>query len=480
MGEAIDPGVMLEGVVTEKDKETYLEIHFEVPVGVQRLTVAFDYERAHRTVLDLGLLDPERFRGWSGGERRVFTLSAEEATPSYLPGPILAGQWRLLIGVPNIRNGVASRWKAEVVFGRAGARPGASTFSERPLARGRAWRRGDLHMHTAHSDGSCCAQSGARAPAPLYRTVEAAAARGLDFIAIPDHNTTSHFPAMRELQPAFDRLLLIPGREITTFFGHANVLGPTGFIDFRLGSSSLPSAAELMETAEALGGLFAIAHPLLPSGEKCMGCGWTAKRTDEARLRLIEVVNGGATRAMDGNAEGPYCGIPFWHERLDLGRRIVGIGGSDNHDPSLRPDVPSAVGTPTTLVECEELSERAVLDALLAGRAVIDLQGVAGRSLDLTVRSKAGEAAMGGTIGLAAGEVVEFEVAAACVEGAQVEAVGDHEGLEGLGRLELDSYGRGRFSLRAAARPAWVRVNLRDGEGRLLVIGNPIWLSPTS
>jgi predicted metal-dependent phosphoesterase TrpH len=63
-------------------------------------------------------------------------------------------------------------------------------------------------------------------PCPVYRTVEAAAARGLDFIALTDHNSTAHFAALRALQGAFDRMLLLPGREITTFFGHANVSAP--------------------------------------------------------------------------------------------------------------------------------------------------------------------------------------------------------------------------------------------------------------
>jgi len=34
--------------------------------------------------------------------------------------------------------------------------------------------------------------------------------RGLDFIAITDHNATSQYNPMRELQPYFDKLLLIP------------------------------------------------------------------------------------------------------------------------------------------------------------------------------------------------------------------------------------------------------------------------------
>ena len=102
-------------------------------------------------------------------------------------------------------------------------------------------------MHDAHSDGSCLSQSGKKVPCPLYKTVETAAARGLDFIAISDHNTTSHYNDMRELQPYFDRLLLIPAREITTFQGHANVYGPTDFIDFRLTSPHVPNFNKLLD-----------------------------------------------------------------------------------------------------------------------------------------------------------------------------------------------------------------------------------------
>jgi len=65
---------------------------------------------------------------------------------------------------------------------------------------------------------------GQKVPCPLFLTVEAAVARGLDFIAVTDHSTQSHYDAERELQPYFDDILLLPGREITTYRGHANVL----------------------------------------------------------------------------------------------------------------------------------------------------------------------------------------------------------------------------------------------------------------
>ncbi len=75
---------------------------------------------------------------------------------------------------------------------------------------------------------------------------------------------------MREAQPYFDRLLLVPGREITTFQGHANVFGVTQFIDFRVGDQSVPTMNALLENTRRLGALVSINHPGLPSGESCM------------------------------------------------------------------------------------------------------------------------------------------------------------------------------------------------------------------
>jgi len=37
------------------------------------------------------------FRGWSGGARTDFFISAVEATPGYLPGPVDPGRWHVLL-----------------------------------------------------------------------------------------------------------------------------------------------------------------------------------------------------------------------------------------------------------------------------------------------------------------------------------------------------------------------------------------------
>lgn len=460
------PDLTLTGKIVGADHQTYKRVAFDVPKGVTRLTIAFDYTgKDQKTVVDLGLLDPQRFRGWSGGNKKTFSVSAEAATMSYLPGPLPAGRWTLLLGIPNTRAATVATYEAKVFFAREG-----QAANPPPLRVGPAWYRGDLHVHTGHSDGSCTSQSGARAPCPLYRTAEVAAARGLDFVAITDHNTTSHFQDMDALQPAFDRLLLIPGREITTFHGHANVFGPTQFLDFRLGDPALPDIKRLQDAVTREGGIFSINHPSSPSGELCMGCGWTVGDTDYAQVQAIEVANGGSERAQ-GGAEGPLMGVAFWEAQLNAGRRITAIGGSDNHDAGLPHDTASAIGRPTTVVRADGLSTPAVLAGVRGGRVFIDLDGTRDRLLDLSARAGDRAAVMGGVLKVAPGETVSFTASSTGVDLAGLEVIRD--GVKVTPTLTAP----GVFSIVMGERSGWVRVNVRDPAGRLLLIGNPIYLA---
>jgi hypothetical protein len=472
------PDLTLTGTLTGQDHQTYREVAFRVPAGVTRLTLAFDYTgREQKSVIDLGLRDPVRFRGWSGGNKSRVTLEEADATPSYLPGPIPAGRWRLVLGVPNLRPTARAGYTARIWFGRAGdAFPG---FLDRPVKAGPGWYRGDLHMHTAHSDGSCAARSGARVPCPVFKTLEAAEAAGLDFVAVSDHNATSQNQSLRELAPYFDDLLLIPAREVTTFHGHANVFGPTGFLDFQLGSPRAPSLARVLDETEAAHGLLSINHPGLPSGESCMGCGWTAKDTDFARVAAVEVVNGGAIRAT-GSAEGPASGLPFWEARLNAGLRITAVGGSDNHDGGL--DIATGqegVGRPATVVHATALSQAAVLQAIRQGHVFVDVFGVRGRRLAVEARSGGATAEMGDMLPVAAGAAVTITVE---VAGAPPARASTAPGGAALAKLTDPALGaaeaRKSFDLTADGRAHWLRVDVRGADGKLLLIGNPIYLRP--
>jgi hypothetical protein len=468
----VHPDVVLHRTVTYADRQTYIELPFDVPAGITRVTIESSYtERDKHTTIDLGLFDGERFRGWSGGNKASFTLSETDATPSYLPGPVRPGRWKLILGVPNIKENVRSEYIANVYFAHAADTPVVSTFSQEPLRTAPAWYRGDLHMHDAHSDGSCVSQSGRKVPCPLYRTVESAARRGLDFIAISDHNTISQYDAMRELQPYFDRLLLIPAREITTFQGHANVYGTTAFIDFRLTSSYVPDINQLLKQVQDLHGLFSINHPGLPSGESCMGCGWTVPNTDFSRVTAIEVVNG-------DSREGPGSGISLWEEQLNKGFRLTGLGGSDNHNSDLPPDARSAVGRPTTVIYAQALSEHAILDAIRSGHVFVDVEGTKDRIVEFEAKTGSSTASMGDSINALANRKVHFTVRMIALQGAYPEMIRDGQSTDLMDKSasSTDDATRG-FDYVSDGKRHWLRVNIRSTDGSLLMVGNPIYLN---
>jgi hypothetical protein len=155
------PDVVLHGVVNGAQNNTYIKVPFRVPVGVHRVTLTFTYtEKDQHTALDLGMLDPAGLRCWSGGNKSLLTIGLSDATPSCLPGAIPAGTWNVLIGVPNIRPQVTSHYTAQIYFTRTGLVADYPEILREPLREGPGWFRGDLHMHTAHSDGQCPSQTG--------------------------------------------------------------------------------------------------------------------------------------------------------------------------------------------------------------------------------------------------------------------------------------------------------------------------------
>ena len=493
------PDIVLHGTLSGTDHQTWHLVPFEVPPGTTRISVDFDYTtREARTTIDLGIAGPDGFRGWSGGNKRSFTLSAMDATPSYLPGAIQPGQWNLLLGIPNIRQSTQAEYTAHVRLEHDDSRSAADSAPRAgPVLRSQpGWYRGDLHMHTAHSDGSCLSQLQQRVPCPVFLTAKTASERGLDFIAITDHNTVSQADAIRELQPYFDRLLLIPGREITTFEGHANLFGTLAPLDFRVGNEALPDWNALLAQIAPTGGVISINHPIRPSGESCMGCGWTPRsRVDYARVQAVEVVNG-----LD--ADTAFSGIGFWQQLLNQGYRLTAVGGSDNHD-ALRPAAnvealrqpgdalsPSpetlaklkansgVIGTPTTVIYADELSTAGIVAAIRRGRVCIDVAGTRDRLLDISATDGSQIAHMGDTLKAARGANVHFEGAVRGVAHGEIEPVIDGQPLTGLKKPGITAESSTfSFSWRADGKPHWIRVDVRDATGHLVLVGNPVYLS---
>jgi hypothetical protein len=457
------PDLVLTGEITGADHQHYRPVPFDVPRGVERITVTLAYDKANKTVIDLGLWDPERFRGWSGGARDGFTVSPSDASPGYLAGALPAGRWQVMLGIPNARPQSRAAYRVTIAFDRGARRHATAALAEVPLNAAPGWYRGDLHMHDANSDGSCLSQAGRKVPCPLFRTVAAAAGAGLDFIAVTDHNTTAHFGGLRELQPYFDRLLLIPGAEITTFGGHANIFGPRRFVDFRIGSAAVPDVRALERNVAAAGAILSINHPALPSGEACMGCGWTWADTDWSGVTAVEAINGGTT-------DGPLSGLGFWYARLNQGHRLTGIAGSDNHNPDAPPGQ-SRIGRPTTVVHAKDLSTPSILQGIRDGQVFIDVDGTRDRMLDVEAVSGQAHAVMGGTLKAMPDLEIRAHVQGASGGTAELVvngAVQEHQVIPS---------GDARLHFQLAERLCgWLAVNVRGEKGHPLLIGNPVYL----
>lgn len=465
--------LVLEGEVTGAQNHTYIEVPFTVALGTTRVTLTFTYTgKSEHTALDLGLEDPLRLRCWSGGNKHLLTVGIVDATPSCNPGLIPAGKWNVLIGVPNIRPMMTSHYIITVQFSRNGSVADEPADLTSRLRVGPAWYRGDLHMHTAHSDGTCPSQTGKSVPCPVYFTADAAVRRGLDFIAITDHNATSQYDSMRELQPYFDKLLLIPGREITTFYGHLNLLGTTQYVDFRLGSKTVPDVSTLLRAMDATGAVTSINHPRNETGERCMGCGWTPPEpADMHLLTAIEAVNG-------GDADGPHSGIPFWDEQLNRGLRLAGIGGSDSHHPMTPLNETGSIGIPTTVVYASELSTPAILNGIRAGHIFLDIYGTENRVLEMSASVGKKTAHMGDELIVPFGEDVSLHVHVSGVGAGKVLLVEDGKALSEI--MNATVVGKDYImttSWKSDGKRHWIRAEVRGPEGDLLLLGNPVYIN---
>lgn len=394
--------VVLEGNA-DADVGRYLFLPFEVPVGCRRIDVSYSFggelgageggaggaggaggggrpgSGAEPDILDLGLVDPgfgeshdgrfgegsvaDGFRGWSGGFRRAVFIEERHATPGYLPGPLVAGTWHVVLGLARV-GAVPCPYRVEVglSFERPAAGPGAG------------WYRGDLQSHTHHSD----------AKGSLLDLRQAARERSLDFLAVTDHNTVSHHRHLPELSAP--DLLLVPGMELTSYFGHANVWGAVGAVDFRLGSDA--DVAVAVATVHRCGGLFSVNHPKYTPG--CIGCDWTFAVPEGADS--LEAWQG---PWLQRNWES----LARYDDVLRTGRRLTLVGGSDRHQPGWPDPDPVEVqlGSPTTWLWLDELSVAGVLGAIRSGRGFVSASPQ-GPFIELTVDG----VAMGGSVGGAA------------------------------------------------------------------------------
>src|SRR5690606_8996512 len=189
-----------------------------------------------------------------------------------------------------------------------------------------------------------------------------------------------------------------------------------------------------------------------------------------AGVQAVEVVNG-------TQADGPRSGVGFWERQLQLGQRMTAIGGSDSHNPGAA-DGRSPIGLPAPLVPAPARSRRAMLPALKQGRVVVDVHNASGSRLDLWLDSDDGQRAeMGQQLKLPAGQWATLKAELDYPQSARLEFIVD--GRRHPVTLQPGDNGSQQASLRWRSQGTrhWLRVDVRDEDGNLLMLGNPVYVN---
>lgn len=251
------------------------------------------------------------------------------------------------------------------------------------------WVAGDLHVHTIYSHDSYGGPlDDNTGPEDFYTlgwtvTEQAAIAksRGLDYLAITDHNDTRSQADIGWGVGQTLGLTMIPAYE-NSLAGHAQMLGATACYapEGRLGTSvdcnSFPekTSTRIQQLANALradGGAFQINHP---ASEMVDPDAWDWGYGYDVVPDSVEVWNIGPwvfqppAPASNSNDDS----LRYWEGWLNRGYHVAATGGSDNHWRSTT--AVQGVGQPTTWVYVTQQGAAGVIDGIRAARTTVSHQ----------------------------------------------------------------------------------------------------------
>lgn len=262
--------------------------------------------------------------------------------------------------------------------------PGAAPlpFSSPVLSSGAGWYRGELHAQSAHGEGT-------ESVAALVQRAEKA---GLDFLAIADTNTLAAVddPGFRS-----SRVVLIPAVKWgSDEMGYALLYGPR--------TRPLPPANRafmqgLCFRTQAQGGVFAAAHPCLPTAPWQWNTSYInaaqvwyrdwrdippvalerlredlLARAENGRL-IYSIAEAAAASSQSANSQA----AEFWQYELARGAKLCAIAGSGSGSPRV------PIGRPVTYVYATEKSVAGILEGMRLGRTYVS-SGLDGPQIGFT------------------------------------------------------------------------------------------------
>ena len=189
----------------------------------------------------------------------------------------------------------------------------------------------DLHVHSFPGDGGL----------PPWDIAVEARRRGLDVIALTNHNSTLSWRLMQRLAPNPAGVIVLPGFELTSAGYHMAAVGVETPVAWR----QLPAAAAA--AVQAQGGIAIAAHPLAPR----------RSRWDDAAIDALDGLEASSSNDLVADL------AAFTRRAMVRRPSLAPIGASDFH-------YFAPLGICRTFVFVTEHSAAGVLDAVRRGRTV--------------------------------------------------------------------------------------------------------------
>jgi hypothetical protein len=243
-----------------------------------------------------------------------------------------------------------------------------------PAAHAGVWLSGDLHVHTTYShdsyggptDDNTGLDEAYTLGFPVVGEFLLAKTRGLDFLAITDHNDVRS-----QSDPGFGAfgVIPVPGYE-NSLNGHAQMLGATQVYP-DVDHSSAAAVQAQANQLRADGGVWQINHPANSDTENPDDLDWALGYA--VQPDTVEAWNGSPLYEAPLPAANSFDdAVKYWDGWLDRGAKVGLTGGSDSHWLTLA--AVAGAGQPTTWVYAADRSVPAILDGLRHGRTFVSNQ----------------------------------------------------------------------------------------------------------
>ncbi|MGN1163540.1 MAG: CehA/McbA family metallohydrolase [Candidatus Ornithospirochaeta sp.] len=379
-------GKLLYGKESEDQSKKFFFASFQVSEKLNRMRVTVTTHCTEFCQIPFSLISPsgeirmmKTEEGGKGDYSSSSLIGIHSSERGGLSGEIEEGEWTLILHKRRFSCDVDVDVLVEGEREEEKEENDAQVFFHGVKKKEEGWYRGELHVHSNHSTGR----------SSIPEILDVAKNLGLDFLAITDHFTASHWEEEARYSSSVP-FVLLQSMELSGDKGHANLHGirsiKSPYVDddgtlSRLLGKKLPDMETIADEVHSEGGLFSINHP-----DSNIASAWRYHSFPTTKADIIEV-----WCTSEGEFSLRYPAI--WDSLLLSGHHITGTASSDSH--KAKDHEMWALGNVTTWVWAEELSEKGILDGLKKGR-VFMAKGEA--RMDFYAETRKGRAHMGESV----------------------------------------------------------------------------------